>query len=40
MEEESINIVDVDEPEVQTTFTDFSVEEMVDEEGCVENVSY
>ena len=32
------NTVD-EEPEVQTTFTDVAAEEMIDEEGSVENVS-
>lgn len=29
----------VEETEIQTTFTDFAAEEMIDEEGSVENVS-
>lgn len=32
--------IEVDDLEVQTTFNEDSVEELIDEEGSVENVSY
>lgn len=37
---DDVETIDDEEPEVQTTFTDFAIEEMIDEEGSVENVSY
>lgn len=37
--EENISIDTEFIPEIQTTFNDSSIEELIDEEGCVENVS-
>lgn len=39
-DEEKIETLEVDDLEVQTTFNEDSVEELIDEEGSVENVSY
>lgn len=39
-DEEKTETLEVDDLEVQTTFNEDSVEELIDEEGSVENVSY